>query len=760
MGKLMVGVVRILPLCAVVLVLPAVAAAFPIAAPGTEGFELIVQSTEPVVATYQGNSATFSNDLYLMLDGSGNPGDDGNPANDKFIFNNHTSPVGSMVPLGSFPVGTTLIFRLHVNDTNTDYYTGPGNRNPDGQPHARAQANWLPNETLVSFEDLLNGPFNYNDLSFSFANTVGACNPTLREPCGYNTQRVYPTERPQGLAPNLIVIVHGCCTDESGLNEWEGFRSSIKTSIEQHQLPGAWEIVVWDWTDVTKSKIPGIPGSPGDAYRGAPEHGKKLGKEIVNPPAKPGWQYNYVHFIAHSAGSRLIHEAAKYITTEDDRPPFIHSTFLDAYTPNGDQNSYACHSNYAEHYVDRGLPLTRADLWGAYNFDITDLPKAPLTIPSTPFLSGYGWPNDLHLQYHFWPVDWYQQSIDNSGIHSFGFPLSFEYNGNEEDPSNFYDRLKQDLQSQWSISAGDVCVLTLNGFNTECRKDKFASICQSALHTRLVGSSIPGGAPAVKTSPIGTVDLSLDEVAGVSATMSTDSPVWFEAPITTTTTFSLLKFDYEFLSTAESEGIVTVFVDDQLVYTIDERITDPGANTALDIPIGELTPGTHTIGVRLDPFTDVQSVVRISNIEFGEVGNTSPPGTANLQPTRITFDSSTAVVGGTVFFDSGVSNTGDVDTGIFNIKWLVNGQEVGAAGSHAGVPAGQTVLNGNSQFSWRFDRSGRYSVTFIVDFANQVAESNEGDNSTTTDVVVTQSPPPPPGPPGPPPPPPPPPGPP
>jgi hypothetical protein len=94
MGKLMVGLRRVLPLCAVVLVLPTIAAAqFPIAAPGTEGFEVIVKSTDPVVATYQGKAALtlFSNDLYLMLDESGNPGDDGNPANDLFIFNNHTS---------------------------------------------------------------------------------------------------------------------------------------------------------------------------------------------------------------------------------------------------------------------------------------------------------------------------------------------------------------------------------------------------------------------------------------------------------------------------------------------------------------------------------------------------------------------------------------------------------------------------------------------------------------------------------------------
>jgi hypothetical protein len=114
----------------------------------------------------------------------------------------------------------------------------------------------------------------------------------------------------------------------------------------------------------------------------------------------------------------------------------------------------------------------------------------------------------------------------------------------------------------------------------------------------------------------------------------------------------------------------------------------------------------------------------------------------NLQPTNIIFDPSTAIVGSSVFFDSGVSNTGDIDTGVFNIQWLVNNQDVGAAGSHAGVPAGQTVLDGNSQFSWMFDNPGTYSVTFTVDFDNQIEELNEGDNSTTIDVVVSPQPPP------------------
>jgi hypothetical protein len=138
----------------------------PTAQPGTEGLEVAVNGTGPVIATYQGNSATYSDDLYLMVDS--------NPAHDTFIFNNHGTPVGTRVNLGTFPVGTELLFRLHVRDTGKDYYTGSGSRNPDGHPHARAQADWKPNETLVSFEDLFNGPFNYNDLSFSFVPTTSA----------------------------------------------------------------------------------------------------------------------------------------------------------------------------------------------------------------------------------------------------------------------------------------------------------------------------------------------------------------------------------------------------------------------------------------------------------------------------------------------------------------------------------------------------------------------------------------------------------
>ena len=139
------------------------ALAFPIAAPGTEGFS-VVASGGAITAEYLGNSAAYSNDLYLENTGM-------------FIFNNHANAIGDTKALGSFAAGTVLTFRLHVNNTGEDFYSGAGALNPEGQAHARVQTGWEPGKTLVSFEDLNGGPFDFNDLSFSFTNTVGTPTP-------------------------------------------------------------------------------------------------------------------------------------------------------------------------------------------------------------------------------------------------------------------------------------------------------------------------------------------------------------------------------------------------------------------------------------------------------------------------------------------------------------------------------------------------------------------------------------------------------
>lgn len=136
------------------------AVAQPIAV-GGYGNKIIVANDGEVFATYLGTSASFTDLLYLVQ---------GSTAT--FLFNNHVTPVDTTISLGTFTAGTELLFRL---DTPPGYsfYTGPGSRNPDGEAHAAVQADYLvAGTTLVSFEDLLDGPFDYNDLSFSFTNTA------------------------------------------------------------------------------------------------------------------------------------------------------------------------------------------------------------------------------------------------------------------------------------------------------------------------------------------------------------------------------------------------------------------------------------------------------------------------------------------------------------------------------------------------------------------------------------------------------------
>jgi hypothetical protein len=163
-------------LAAALAMLPVAVSAFPIAISGTEGLPVIVTGTDAVIATYQGNSASYSNDLYLGVSAAANP-------SDVFIFNNHANSVGDTYNLGTFDLGTELIFRLYVNNTGESFYTGPAARNPDDLAHARVQADWEANTPLVSFEDLFGTPEGvngFNDLSFSFTNT--STTPAVPEP--------------------------------------------------------------------------------------------------------------------------------------------------------------------------------------------------------------------------------------------------------------------------------------------------------------------------------------------------------------------------------------------------------------------------------------------------------------------------------------------------------------------------------------------------------------------------------------------------
>jgi Neprosin/CARDB len=105
----------------------------------------------------------------------------------------------------------------------------------------------------------------------------------------------------------------------------------------------------------------------------------------------------------------------------------------------------------------------------------------------------------------------------------------------------------------------------------------------------------------------------------------------------------------------------------------------------------------------------------------------------DLISTAIQYNPAELVPGRMITFDSGVQNTGPQGTGGFNVKWFVDGVLVGY-GSHGGVPANGTVLDGNSVYTW-VATAGAHTITFVVDVDNHVMESNESNNSRQITVT-------------------------
>jgi len=288
--------------------------------------------------------------------------------------------------------------------------------------------------------------------------TLGTCQPGPRP-----IMTTHLSTEPDGKAPNLVVLVHGCCTDANGVSEWDQLADKIVEEIIKNNIPIAWEIVVWDWHEHTPNDCFNLLDCANEAYDAAYDHDGKLGQSGYIADAINAYStYKYIHFIAHSAGAKLIDEAAKtlagYKNQEGGERPFIHLTFLDAYTRTdkdsgvqdgkgyGYLENYPKDKHYAEHYVDRGLPSTDACLASAFNFDIT------------------GWEHSTDLASdpfdHQWPRHWYKESITSTSPEfKYGYPLSLE--GNSKDINELVDELA-------NYSVGQQCYIDTDRY-TNCQ---------------------------------------------------------------------------------------------------------------------------------------------------------------------------------------------------------------------------------------------------------------------------------------------------
>jgi hypothetical protein len=119
---------------------------------------VVASSENDVIVTFGGAVAAYENDLFLVTD-------DGIDDNDVFIFNNRAA-VGTEVNLGPVAAGSELLFRLFVNDTGDNFFTGNAWRNADLFAHAAMQV--AGSITTIGFEDLTGGGDNdFDDLVFT-----------------------------------------------------------------------------------------------------------------------------------------------------------------------------------------------------------------------------------------------------------------------------------------------------------------------------------------------------------------------------------------------------------------------------------------------------------------------------------------------------------------------------------------------------------------------------------------------------------------
>lgn len=373
-------------------------------------------------------------------------------------------------------------------------------------------------------------------------------------------------------AKNLVFITHGWNSDG---NTWV---TELKDLIED-KSGNEWQVIAFDWSEYAGTGWALYPLTySGDEPQGAYINAGTIGDCVGYLLALRGG-YEKIHFIAHSAGSNLIEHAAKWVKNVSSPRSVIYSTFLDPYYPyptkivtsDGTTRKiapYGRNADFSEAYVDMRPMITDVniptDLYlpNAANFIVDKFDNIFTDLIPSPF--------DL-LRKHSWPHIFYRELVRYNSFSDYGFPV----------PS-FIDP-KFDLAV---FSVADPIDLS-TALTTP----------QTTIQTIL--------------SDTGTVDRSIPYVF----TMYSGSPVWMSQLIEVTEPINFLQFNYAFNS--DAEGVLSVFFDGQLIYRVDERYTMDTLNSTGSISLGEILPGQHTLSLRLDPFTEEQSIVEISNVQTG-----------------------------------------------------------------------------------------------------------------------------------------------
>lgn len=501
-----------------------------------------------------------------------------------------------------------------------------------------------------------------------------------------------------GRRRNLVLLVHGWNSDPA---VWAlPLREQIRAAIPQAGTAVAsesWDLCVLDWKQL--GDLGSATIAPWNAYANAPA----VAAAVAGPLRD---RYRYVHLVAHSAGSLVIELLTRSLKVAPaGSAPIIHATYLDAYEP-GSGIRYGCSADWAESYVDTRTP----DIFGllrdtnrrhpcAFNIDVSavDPVSSALIFPTTPL----GIVAE-ETRVHAWPYQLYNYTaglssagtatLDPVGAFTYGFGLT-KVSGRRttQNPNQWVpliaDRDANGLPEVPSHAAPGLergttaCLARLNEAGTfrtrtvDCSNGRVISTPpQPVTNPDLTFADFAPIAvndwfgPSAQSTPSTNGRVTLNPSPDAFLRLTNQSPAWVTYAARLGQAIDTLQFDYRYTAGNTGNGLLSVFVDNQLVYRMTQALTPSGttATRSGPISIGRLDPGFHTLAFRLDMLSDTPSEITLSNLQ---VGTMTVRRATNVAPVAAIAAPRQARLNSRVVLDGSASRDDDPNPTALTYRW-------------------------------------------------------------------------------------------
>ena len=402
---------------------------------------------------------------------------------------------------------------------------------------------------------------------------------------------------------SLVLVTHGWNPFITSLYplpdvSWvDNMSNNISSYLTSHSLNN-WQVYGYKWIQ-NSWKV-----NPSDALNNAKQEGKVLGDCI----APQGW--THVHLIGFSAGAGLIQAICERIKAISPST-IVHCTFLDPFVGLDYEgvSQYGSGADWADNYFSRDIstgggiwPFTQSSLGNAYNVDVTPLdPNKITTLKFHSSATGEFEPCTKTVTSHEWPRNFCVNTITGSGVTTdyagFGFPLSKEGGGWSSGVPSY--------------APGNDPAQILGTPDPTCITE--VQLTPGSWNNTLIDFT---ESPTIQ-SDTGTILKHSDSIR-----LSSGSPAWLATVVSSTNPVNVISFDNQFSSTNGAQGLLSVLWDDQVIGSIDERIVNTNHYTFRFQ--NAIANSSHILGFRLDPFTNIQSVVTVTNIVLNQVGVSHP----------------------------------------------------------------------------------------------------------------------------------------